>query len=95
MSTRPSDGPSKTDMLQALLDTQKVAGDLFDAVDADTYRLDLETIQRVGDLASRLDALHRGMTYAYVLSGRAGRDLLNTLRETLSKETASGSDDPL
>lgn len=78
--------PAKTEVLQALLDTQKLAGDLFDAVDSDTLRIDRRLINNLGVLVSALSALHRQMLLEYALSGAAGDDFLADMRRSLGAD---------
>jgi len=75
---------SKTDVLQVLLDTQVLAGDLFDAVEADTFVVTRELIERLGNLVSRLAPLHRLMVIEYAFSSRITADFFSDMRKGLN-----------
>lgn len=72
---------TKRDVLQSLLDTSKLCTDLFDEVEADTFRPNQVNIGRVGTLARALTALHEQMILEYALSGDASRDMLRGVQD--------------
>ena len=76
----------KRQVLQALLDTSKVCTDLFDEVEADTFKVTKELLQRTGLLAETLAALHRQMMMDYALSGQAADDFLRGIQDDLRRE---------
>jgi hypothetical protein len=75
--------PEKREVLQVLLDTSKLATDLFDIVDEGGAVITREMVARVKQLAGRLNALDESMTIEYALSGRAGRDMLSEVQDQL------------
>jgi hypothetical protein len=67
--------PSKHDVLEALLDTQRLAGEWFDAVESETFTVTREALRDLSELIHRLNAVHTAMTYDYILSGKAAMDM--------------------
>lgn len=71
----------KTHVLQVLLDVQKLAGELFDEIEAEGVEVTMERILKMATVVNELSAVHRGFVQYYVLSGKAGDDMLAQLRE--------------
>lgn len=76
----------KVEVLQVLLDTQTLAGDIFDAVDTDSLVLTPQLLAKVANLTRRLAALHEGFVAEYVFSGRAADDMLAGVQESLRRD---------
>lgn len=70
----------KTDILQLLLDLQKLAGELFDEFEAEGVVVNRERLMTMGTLVHQLDAIRQGFVRHYVFSGMAGDDLLSDMR---------------
>lgn len=81
----------KTDILQLLLDLQKLAGDLFDEFEAEGVVVTRERLITMGALVNQLDAIRVGFVQHYVFSGRAGDDLLSDMRAISPRSTRRGS----
>lgn len=80
--------PSKADTLQGFLDAQALMLELFDAVEAadeGSLVLDVSLLMRMGKVVNALAAAHKALVFAYVLSGRAGDDLLASIRAELGE----------
>jgi hypothetical protein len=84
------DAATRTDVLHALLDTQKLAGEMFDAVEADEFVITRNFLARVANLIGRLDAFYKPMVWEYALSGSAGRDFMNDVRRGLATQHPGG-----
>lgn len=90
------DGPmrDKREVLQVLLDTGNVAGDLFDAIEADSFEITPELLARLANLHRRLEVTHRSLFMEYVLSGRAGNDMLAGIQDQLRAGRTGRESDP-
>lgn len=74
----------KTHVLQVLLDVQKLAGELFDEIEAEGVEVSLERMRKMAIVVGELNAVHRGFVQFYILSGKAGDDMLAEIREQLA-----------
>jgi hypothetical protein len=77
--------PTKGDVLQALLDTQQLCLELFDAVEASALDVDRPTLMKLGGLIRVLTATYEGMAMHYILSGHASDDFLDNVRQSLGE----------
>lgn len=73
----------KTDVLQTLLDVQKLAGEIFDELEAGKVKVTRDRILKMNVLVGQLDAIRLGFIQHYVLSGRAGDDMLSEIQQSL------------
>lgn len=75
--------PSKLDILQALLDAQRMLGEIFDVLEAGDG-LDQAQLVRFAGLIRALGTAHQALVWDYAMSGRAADELLAHVRAGLA-----------
>lgn len=77
---------TKADVLDVLLDTHRLAMEIFDAVDADSFKIDRVLLAKSKSLCDRLAIMHNSFVFEYATSGAAARDMLAGVQDDLRRE---------